>query len=75
MIVYHCDSNTILQDPFVYSKDKHRIRAYNYIMRRLADGGHQVDVQVLDNEVITDFKITIVEDCCATYELMPPNVH
>ena len=29
MIAYHCDSNTILQAPFVNRKEKHRIRAYN----------------------------------------------
>ena len=44
-------------------------------MRRLADRGHQVDVQILDNETSTDFKITIVEDWCATYQLVPPNAH
>ena len=33
MITYHCDSNTILQAPFVNRKDKHRIRAYNSIMK------------------------------------------
>ena len=44
-------------------------------MLRLYDRGHQVDVQILDNEVSTDFKITIVEDWCATYQLVPPNVH
>ena len=27
IIVYHCDSNTILQAPFVNSKYKHSIRA------------------------------------------------
>ena len=53
MIAYHCDSNTILQAPFVNRKDKHRIRAYNYIMQRLTKKGHQVDVQILDNEVST----------------------
>ena len=42
-------------------------------MRRLADRGHQVDVQILDNEVSTYFKITIVEDWCETYQLVPPN--
>ena len=56
MIAYHCDSNTFLQAPFVNSKEKHRIRAYNYIMRCLADRGHQVDVQILDNKVNTYFK-------------------
>ena len=75
MIAYHCDSNTILQAPFFNRKDKHRIRSYNYIMRRLSYRGHKVDVKVLDNEVSADFKRTIVEDWCATYQLVPPNVH
>ena len=75
MIAYHCDSNTILQDPCFNRKDKHRIIAYNYIMRRLSERGHQFDVQILDNEVSTYFKRTIVEEWCATYQLVPPNVH
>ena len=75
MISYHCDSNTILQAPFSNIKDKHRIRAYNSIIRRLSDKRHQVDVQILDNEVSADFKRTIVEDWCATYQLVPPNSH
>ena len=60
MIAYHCDSNTILRAPFVNRKDNHTIRSYSYIMRRLSDTGHQVDVQILDNEISTGFKITIV---------------
>ena len=44
-------------------------------MRRLDDRGHQVDVQILDNEVSTYSKRTIVEDWCATYQLVPPNFH
>ena len=44
-------------------------------MQRLDDKGHHVDVQILDNEVITYFKNTIVEELCATYQLVPPNVH
>ena len=59
-IAYNCDSNTILQATFANRKEKNRIRAYNSIMRRLADRRHQVDVQILDNEVSADFKITIV---------------
>ena len=51
MIAYHCDSNTILQAPFVNRKDKHIIRAYNSIMKKLTDRGHHVDIQILDNEV------------------------
>ena len=45
MIAYYCDLNTILQSPFSNSKNKHSIRAYNSIMKRLADHGHQVDVK------------------------------
>ena len=59
MIAYHCDSNTILQAPFVNRKDKHIIRAYNSIMQKLADRGHHVDIQILDNEVSSEFKKTI----------------
>ena len=44
MIAYYCDSNTILQAPFSNRKTKHRIWAYNSIMKRLADQRHQVDV-------------------------------
>ena len=51
IIAYHCDSNTIMQAPFVNRKDKHRIRAYKSIMKKLADRGHHVDIQILDNEV------------------------
>ena len=51
MIEYHCDSNTILQAPFANRKNKHRMQSYNSIMKRLADPGHQVDVQILNNKV------------------------
>ena len=44
-------------------------------MQRLSDICHHVDVQILDNEVSAAFKKTIVEDWCATYKLVPPNVH
>ena len=44
-------------------------------MRRLADRGHQVDIQILNNEVSTEFKRTIVEDWCETYQPVPPIVH
>ena len=44
-------------------------------MQRLADRGHHVDVQILDNDVSKYFKRTIVEDWCETYQLVPTNVH
>ena len=74
MIAYHCDSNTILQAPFVNRIDKHRIRAYNSITQRLADRGHHVEVQILDNKVSSELKKTIVKDWNASYQLVPPNV-
>ena len=75
MITYHLDSNTIMQAPFVNRKDKHRIRAYNSIMQRLADRGHHVEVQILDNKVSAEFKNTIVKYWGASYQLVPPNAH
>ena len=44
-------------------------------MKRLADQGHQVLVQILDNEVSSDIKRSIVEDWGATYQLVPPTLH
>ena len=67
--------STILQAQFVNRKDKHRIRAYNPIMQKLADKGHHVDIQIWDNYVSAEFKKTIKNDWGATYELVPPNVH
>ena len=75
MIAYNCDSNTILQTPFVNRKDQHIIKAYKSIMQILADRGHHVDMKILDNEVSTEFKKTIMKDWGATYQLVSPNVH
>ena len=44
-------------------------------MQKLADRGHHVDIQILDNEVSAEFKKTIKNDWGATYQLVPPNVH
>ena len=62
MIAYHCDSDTIIQSPFINREYKHRIRAYNSIMQKLADRGHHVEIQILDNEVSAEFKKTIKKD-------------
>ena len=75
MIACHCESNTILQEPFANRNNKHRIRAYISIMKRLASIAHKVDVQILDNEVSAESKRFIVYDWDATYQLVPPNVH
>ena len=44
-------------------------------MKRLDNRGHNIDVQILGNEVSTYSKRTIVEDWCATYQMVPPNDH
>ena len=44
-------------------------------MQRLPKKCHRVDVQILDNEVSTEFSKTIVDDWNATYHLVPTNVH
>ena len=44
-------------------------------MQNLADRGHHVDIQILDNEVSAEFKKTINNDWGATYQLVTRNVH
>ena len=42
-------------------------------MKRLADRGHHVEIQILDNKVSVEFKKTIMKDWGASYQLVPPN--
>ena len=42
-------------------------------MKRLANCGHKLDVQILYNEVSAEYKRVIVEEWGATYQLVPPN--
>ena len=44
-------------------------------MQRLANIGHNVDVQILDKKVSSYFKKTIVKDWGATYQLVPQILH
>ena len=44
-------------------------------MQKLADRGHHIDIQILDNEVSAEFKKTIQKYWGAKYQLVPPNVH
>jgi hypothetical protein len=43
-------------------------------MRRLANRGHDVDLQILDNKVSAEFKATIMDKWKAWYQLGPPDV-
>ena len=75
MIVFHCDSNKILQAPFKTKADKHCLAAYNSIRGRLKSLSHKVDLQILDNESSTEYKRFITEDWGSRYQLVPPDMH
>ena len=75
MIAYHCDSNTILTAPFKTKSDKHRIEAYNSIMKRIKARGHKVDLQILDNECSAEYKRVMEEEWNIKFQLVPPEVH
>ncbi len=59
MIAYHTNGNLILQQAFKTRSDKHRIAAYNSIMRRLAAHGLSVHLQILDHEASAAYKQAI----------------
>ena len=56
MIAYHYDSNLILAVPFKTRQDTHRLQACNEIMQRLRDHQLRVNLHILDNEAITEYK-------------------
>jgi hypothetical protein len=59
-IAFHSRCNAILCALYVNRSNKHRLATYDSIMHRLANRGHDVDLQILDNEVSSKFKATIV---------------
>lgn len=75
MVAYHCDSNAILVAPFKSRKDLHRQAAYNSIRTRLAAKGLTVDLQVLDNEASSSYKLLITSKWGTKFQLVPPDVH
>jgi hypothetical protein len=74
-ITFHSCCNAILCTPYVNGSNKHQLAAYNSIMRRLTNRGHNVNLQILDNEVSVKFKATIVDKWKVWYQLVPPDVH
>jgi hypothetical protein len=74
-IAFHSHCNAILCTPYVNRSNKHQLAAYDSIMRRLANRGHNVDLQILDNEVSAKFKATIVDKWKVQYQLIPLDVH
>jgi hypothetical protein len=75
MITYHSQQNVILCTPYANRTNKHGLAAYNSIMCRLANRGHNVDLKILDNKVSTKFKSTIEDMWKVQYQLIPSNVH
>lgn len=75
MVAYHCDSNSILACPFKTRQDVRRLAAYNSIKTRLKAKGHEVDLQILDNEDSAAYKKLITEEWGAKFQLVPPNMH
>jgi hypothetical protein len=66
---------SILCAPYVNKSDKHQLTAYDSIMHRLTNRGHNINLQIMDNEVSTEFKATIVDKWKVRYQLIPLNVH
>ena len=75
MLAYHVDANVILVDPFQSRHDRHHLAAANRVMSRLQKNDHNVDLQILDNECSTAYKLQIEEKWKSTFQLVPPNVH
>ena len=75
MIAYHCNSNAIFAAPFKSRADKHRLLAYGTIMQRLKDRNMLVDLQILDNEAIIEYKRIIKSEWGVGYQLVPPHIH
>ncbi len=71
MVAYHIDTNAILVAPF----QSCGLPAYNSIMSHLADRGHLVNLQILDNKASAEYKQTIKTRWKVRFQLMPPNVH
>jgi hypothetical protein len=74
-IAFHSRCNAILCVANVNRSDKHRLATYDSIMRHLANRGHNVDLQILDNEVSAEFKATTVDKWKVWYQLISPDVH
>ena len=75
MLVFHCGSNTILVEPFQSLHYRHRIVAYRRIMTRLRERGHAVDLDVLDNKAIKEYRQVIMKIRKANFQIVPPDFH
>jgi hypothetical protein len=74
-IAFHSRCNAILSAPYVNRSKKHQLATYDSTMHRLANRGHDVNLQILDNKVSAKFKATIVDKWKVQYQLIPTDVH
>ena len=72
MLAYYVDSNIILVEPFQSRHNRHRLAAANRIISRLQKNGHNVDLQILDNEYSTTYKLKIEENGSQNSNSFPP---
>ena len=75
MLAYHVDSNVILVKLIQARHDRHRLAAANRIMSQLQKNGHNVDLQILENECRTAYKLQIEGKWKSTFQLVPPDMH
>ena len=75
MVAYHFDFNAIIVVPFKTRKDKDRMVSYNTTMQRLKDRDIIVNLQILDNEAIKEYKMLIKDKCNINYQLVPSHIH
>ena len=75
MIEYHCDANMILAMPFRSRNYTHRLLAYDKIFKILSNHKLTMDLQILDDEAITEYKRVIKKKWNTHYQLVPPNTH
>jgi hypothetical protein len=74
-ITFHSRCNAILCAPYVNRSNKHQLAAYDSIMCRLASRGHNIDLQILNNEVSAKFKATIADKWKVQCLPILPDVH
>ena len=75
MIAYNCDYNDIIDDSSKSRAKKHRLLSYGTIMQRIKDCNILADLQILDNEEITEYKRIIKYEWGVGYQLIPPHIH
>ena len=75
ILVATAAANVILACPLKTRKYRHRLEVYAVIMESLRQRGHEVDLQVLDNEASVAHKKEITETWGDKFQLVPPNIH